>query len=348
MHEYVFDLETVRLAVVLGVIVSMLFYERLHLTTGGAIVPGYLAVFLPRPLFIAVALGVAYATFHFVNHVLTRRVILYGRRKFEAEILTSLVLVAACTLAAGLLAGLRPEMAALYGIGFIIPGIIAHDMKRQGPARTLGAVLLNTAIVGLVIFIYHSLLHIAPGYRRAQAPAFDEASLGYPPDLLFPAVFASVAVGMLVFRHVGVRTGGFIMGAYWALVLLRPLDLAFALAVGALTYLFVTHVLMRHMLLFGRRKLSMMVLAGAVFAWGAELLIVAGTDGRWVPWSGFHVITLFVPALLANDAQRQGFCRTAWGAALTAVGVFGLMNLLQAARLALGLGRAEWLVPSFL
>ena len=44
------------LAVVLGVIVSMLFYERLHLTTGGAIVPGYLAVFLPQPLFIGVTL----------------------------------------------------------------------------------------------------------------------------------------------------------------------------------------------------------------------------------------------------------------------------------------------------
>lgn len=345
MHSYLFDLETVRLAVVLGVIVSMLFYERLQLTTGGAIVPGYLAVFLPRPLFIVVTLAVAYATFYVVNHVVARRVILYGRRKFEVEVLTALVLVGVLSLAALVLGGMRPELAALYGVGFIIPGIIAHDMKRQGPSKTFAAVLLNTAIVGAIIFIYHSLLRIAPWYRRAEVPPFETESLGYPPDLLFPAVMASVVVGMLVFRHVCVRTGGFIMGAYWALVLTRPLDLAFAVAVAAATYLFVTRLLMRHMLLFGRRKLSMMVLTGAVFAWSAELVIMAATEGRWVPWSGFHVITLFVPAMLANDAQRQGFYRSAWGAGLTAVGVFGLMNLLDAARLALGLGRAEALVP---
>jgi len=335
MHEYIFDLETVRLAVVLGVIVSTLFYERLHLTTGGAIVPGYLALFLPQPLFIVVTMAAGYVTFYLVNHVIAQRYILYGRVKFEVEILTSLILVALLAVAAAFALRLHPQMAALYGVGFIIPGIIAHDMKRQGPAKTSAAVLLNTAIVGVVIFIYHSLLRIAPWYRRAEVAPFDATSLAYPPDLLFPAVFASVLAGMLVFRWVGVRTGGFIMGAYWALVLSRPLDILFALVTGVGTYLFVTRFLMRHMLLFGRRKLSMMVLAGAIFAWSAEILIKIATDGEYLPWSGFHVITLFVPALFANDAHRQGIYRTVWGTGLTALAVFGLMNLVQAVRILL-------------
>ena len=153
-------------------------------------------------------------------------------------------------------------------------------------------------------------------------------------------MFASVLMAMVVFRVVKVRTGGFIMGAYWAMVLPRPLDVLFALGVGVATYLFVTRFLMHHMLLFGRRKLSMMVLAGAVFAWAAEIAVRAGTGAAYVPWSGFHVITLFVPALLANDAQRQGLPRALWGTGLTALAVFGLMNLLQAARVLLGMAPA--------
>jgi hypothetical protein len=40
-----------------------------------------------------------------------------------------------------------------------------------------------------------------------------------------------------------------------------------------------------------------------------------------------------VPALLANDSERQGLSRTFWGAGITAVAVFAAMNLVDAARL---------------
>jgi hypothetical protein len=48
-----------------------------------------------------------------------------------------------------------------------------------------------------------------------------------------------------------------------------------------------------------------------------------------------------VPALVANDAQRQGWERTAWGTTLTALGVFSLAELSAAAAIAAGwLGHA--------
>jgi len=46
MHAYAYDTELVRIAIVLGVVVSMLFYDRYSVTTGGVIVSGYLALFL--------------------------------------------------------------------------------------------------------------------------------------------------------------------------------------------------------------------------------------------------------------------------------------------------------------
>ena len=61
MHEYYFQPEVVRVALVVGVVVSMLFYERVQLTTGGAIVPAYLALHLPRPLFVLTTVAAAYA-----------------------------------------------------------------------------------------------------------------------------------------------------------------------------------------------------------------------------------------------------------------------------------------------
>jgi poly-gamma-glutamate biosynthesis protein PgsC/CapC len=332
VHSYLFDVETVRVAVVVGVIISALFYEHVQLTTGGAIVPGYLALFLPTPLFIVFTLAAAYLTFYIVNRVLARRYILYGRRKFEVEILTGLVIIAVSTAIAHFVVRFHPLLLALYGIGFVIPGILAHDMFRQTPWKTVVAVLANVAIVGLIVYIFYSLLRIAPWYAPAEVPAFAGQDLGYPLDMLLLAVITSVLVGMLVFSKLGLRTGGFVSGAYLALVMLRPLDLLFAAGVAVVTYVFVTGFLMKQLILFGRRKLGMMVLTAAVFAWAGEIAIRNLTGGAYIPWSGFHVITLMIPALLANDSQRQGIYRTLWGTAITAVAVFAVMNLADAAR----------------
>ena len=338
MHEYFYDVTTVRLAIIVEVIVTTLFYERVQLTTGGAIVPGYLSLFILSPLFIASTLLIAYLTFYTVNKLIAQRFILYGRRKFEVEILTTLTLVAIFAIIAHFAMRLTPLLAALVGIGFLIPAVIAHDMSRQGPKKTLIAVLVNTGIVGLFVYLFYSLARIAPGFAPSDTPAlfgFLGGEYGFPSDLLLPAVFASVLVGMLIFLKLGLRSSGFVTGAYLALVLLRPVDVVFAVAVAAATYLFVTRVLMTRLLIFGRRKLSMMVLTGAIFAWAGEIAITVLSQGAFVPWQGFHVITLIVPALIANDAQRQGPYRTAWGTALTTVGVFSLMNLADAVRLLL-------------
>ena len=126
MRDYFYDVETVRLAVVLGVVVSMLFYERMQLTSGGAIVPAYFALFLPYPLFVVYTLAAGYATYYLVSVVLARRRILYGRRKFELEILVGLAFIAVGTLVGSALADWDVTFVALAGVGFVTPGVLAH------------------------------------------------------------------------------------------------------------------------------------------------------------------------------------------------------------------------------
>lgn len=336
MHEYFFRPEVVRVALVVGVVVSILFYERVQLTTGGAIVPAYLAMFLPAPLYIGTTIAAGYLTYVIVNRVIGTRRILYGRRKFEVEMLVGLGLVAVGTTVAILLRGASPLLAGLSGIGFLVPGVLAHDMFRQKPRKTILAVLATTGIVAAIMFVFASLLEISPLGGAFELAPFDQR-FGYPIQLLLVGVAASVLVGMLVFSRLGLRSGGFVSGAYLALVLVRPLDLLFSAVIALLTYTVVVHVVMPNLLIFGRRKLSAMVLVGAVLAWTGEVVVSSATSGAFVPWSGFTLMTLMIPALLANDMQRQGIERTAWGVGITTITVFGVVNLLAAALSALGL-----------
>ncbi len=329
MHEYFVRPEIVRVALVVGVIISMLFYERMQLTTGGAIVPAYLALHLPSPLFIATTVAIGYATYLLVNVVIARRKILYGRRKFEVEVLVGLAAITVTTLVASRLGALDPIFLGLAGIGFLVPGILAHDMARQKPGKTILAVLATTVILGLFVYVYSSLIDIAPLQESGRPPVASVA--GYDRDLILFAVAFSVIIGMAVFARLGLRSGGFITGAYLAMLAPRWLDIVFTAVVAVVTWFVVVHLLMPRLLIFGRRKLSTMGLVAAILAWAAELAIAAATGGDYIVWRGLTIMTLMVPALLANDAQRQGWEKTAWGAGLTALGVYGVMNLLTAA-----------------
>jgi poly-gamma-glutamate biosynthesis protein PgsC/CapC len=329
MHDYFYHSEIVRLALVVSVIVSMLFYERLQLTSGGAIVPAYLALFLPAPLQVVTTVALSYMTYLLVSVVLAKWRILYGRRKFEVEVLVGLALLSTVSVVSGVLGAADPTLVGLSGIGFVVPGVLAHDMFRQGPMRTVLALTATIAIVAVAVFVCVSLLAIAPVIVAPVASAeLIGAQSAYPNGLLLPAVIIGVLVGIWLFARLGLRSGGFVTGAYLALVLNRPLDIAFALGAALITYVIVRHILMRRLLVFGRRKLSAMILVGAIVAWTAEVAIAALTHDAYHPWLGFTVVTLIVPALIANDMERQGVERTLWGVAIVTMSVFGAVSVL--------------------
>lgn len=335
MIDYLFSAEIVRVMLVVGVVVSVLFYEKVQLTTGGAIVPAYLAIALPRPLTVVLTLVAGYATFLVVNKVIARKWILYGRRKFEVELIVGLVFTAigfGINLAVGGIDGFDLQVAT---IGFLVPGIIAHDMFRQSPKKTVMAIGGTIAILAAFLVVFATVLtllgaDIGPSGGLA-------GDLGFDPRLLLGAVALSVVVAIVVYARLGVRSGGFIGGACLALLAPRWTDVLFVAVVALLTWLIVVKLLMPRLLLFGRRKLSTMILVGAIVGWTLETVLVVATSGAYQPGAGLVVKILMVPALIANDAQRQGWGRTVLGVSTTSAGVFGLVNLLGAGLAALGL-----------
>jgi len=163
------DLNLLALSIGLGLVVSLLFSELFGLAAGGLVVPGYIALYLTRPMDIAATLAAALLTF-FLVRIASTFVIVYGRRRTALMILvgyaTGALLTAALTSAfesAAVPATLPPEQAlglAAVGrqavevrvIGYIVPGLVAIWLDRQGVVPTL-AVLLTSAVVVRFILI---------------------------------------------------------------------------------------------------------------------------------------------------------------------------------------------------
>lgn len=131
--------------ILLGVIVSVLFFEWTGLSPAGLIVPGYFVLSLHSPARIACTLAVSLLA-ALAARLLSRVTILYGRRRFAA-----LILLAAAIQALASVAGL-PFRADVIGI--LIPGIIARDFDRQGVIKSLLSLAVVTALLALLLTLF--------------------------------------------------------------------------------------------------------------------------------------------------------------------------------------------------
>lgn len=139
-------------AVGIGIVLSFLFGELTGLSPGGIVVPGYLALFLDQPLRVAATFAVAAASYGVVRFF-SGHIILYGRRRFMAAVLSGYLLgwLLEAVLAAGLSVSISGQD--LRVIGYIVPGLIANDMAKQGVLKTVVSALLASVAVRLVLVL---------------------------------------------------------------------------------------------------------------------------------------------------------------------------------------------------
>jgi len=143
-------MELLPLAIGIGLVLSIVFTEAFGLAAGGMVVPGYVALFLTRPLSLALTLAVAFATYLLVRAA-SSFTIIYGKRRTALMVLVGFVLgIAANALAADALVSGEP---AANVIGFIIPGLIAIWLDRQGIVETLCSLATVSVVVRLVLIL---------------------------------------------------------------------------------------------------------------------------------------------------------------------------------------------------
>ena len=134
-------------AIGLGLVFSFFFTEIVGLSAGGLVVPGYLAIYWGNFPRILATLGVALVSY-FVVRLISNYTILYSRRRFLTTILVGFIVGWLLDLA---LLRSPAGYADVRAIGFIVPGLIANDMIKQGIINTLLSVLVVTAVVRLIL-----------------------------------------------------------------------------------------------------------------------------------------------------------------------------------------------------
>ena len=137
-------------AIGIGIMVSFAFYEIVGFSPGGIVVPGYVALFLDQPIRILVTLLVALLTY-FAVKILSNYIILYGRRRFLAMVLVSFLLK---WLIEEMIIKMPIPGVELRSIGYIIPGLIANEMRRQGIFPTIYSLAIVSIFVRLILLLF--------------------------------------------------------------------------------------------------------------------------------------------------------------------------------------------------
>ncbi|MBQ0071513.1 MAG: poly-gamma-glutamate biosynthesis protein PgsC [Spirochaetales bacterium] len=136
---------TIALSVILGFVCT----EFTGLLTGGLVSSGYLAYYFQEPTRMVSTLLVSILICLLVK-ALKCVMILYGRRRFMVTVVMSILAVHLIESFYYYGASINMD---LRIIGYIIPGLIANDMEKQGILKTLGVVIVLTLVLRLLILL---------------------------------------------------------------------------------------------------------------------------------------------------------------------------------------------------
>ena len=140
-------------AVGIGMFLSLIMTEMIGLAAGGIVVPGYIALVLHNPVQVISTIFAGVITYLIVKTI-SLYVIIYGRRLLITSILVG-YLIAYITRISPMVAFDSLSLN-IETIGFVIPGLIAYWIARQGIIPTLSAMIIVSSLVRLVIIIIHN------------------------------------------------------------------------------------------------------------------------------------------------------------------------------------------------
>jgi poly-gamma-glutamate biosynthesis protein PgsC/CapC len=136
-------------AIGMSLVASLLSFEFVGLSPGGLVVPGYLALVAGRPLGLAIIAAASLITLAVVRAA-SEYVILFSRRRFVCMVLVGLLCMRGLEFLGAGVPSLMPEA---VGLGYIVPGLLANDMEKQGVLPTLLAATLATSVIRLVLIL---------------------------------------------------------------------------------------------------------------------------------------------------------------------------------------------------
>ncbi len=133
----------VYIAIGLGMVLSLILSETLGVVAGGIIVPGYFALHLQHVPSVFMTFFIACLTY-LIIHILSKFLLIYGKRRLILSLLLAFII--------GIIFRAFVNFEVDY-IGFIIPGLIASWIDRQGIVRRVSIIIIEAGIVHLFLML---------------------------------------------------------------------------------------------------------------------------------------------------------------------------------------------------
>lgn len=145
-------IDPLTLSVGIGLVFGLVFVEAFGLFAGGMVVPGYIALDMVHPGTVVLTLLTA-MLINVMIRVLSKYLVIYGRRRVSLTVLIAFLMGAFVRYMFGELY-MTQTLGNLYTvIGYIIPGLIALSIDRQGLVETVTTLLIVSVAVRLVLIL---------------------------------------------------------------------------------------------------------------------------------------------------------------------------------------------------
>ncbi len=135
----------------IGIIVSLFMVELVGVAAGGIVVPGYFAFYFDRIDMVLLTATIAFVVIGLLK-LIEKIAIIYGRRLLVISLLLGYTIGRMTDLLAPMV--FRAIPMELQVIGYVIPGLMAYWMHRQGIIRTVSALIIGAVFTrGLLILL---------------------------------------------------------------------------------------------------------------------------------------------------------------------------------------------------
>lgn len=127
----------------IGLLITLVWIGITGLYPGGIIVPAYLVLYVNQPVRLGTTLLIALLTAG-LYRIASAWLILFGRRRLVFMLMTGGLLV---FLFRRIVPGFSISSIEFQVIGWIIPGLIANHIERQGAPRTIASLVIVTITI---------------------------------------------------------------------------------------------------------------------------------------------------------------------------------------------------------
>jgi poly-gamma-glutamate biosynthesis protein PgsC/CapC len=138
---------------IIGILVSIIFYELTEISPGGIIVPGLLVMYFDSIERVIYTVIIGLITFLIVKF-LSKYILVFGKRRFVLMIIVSIILSIILEL---IMNALSVNLLSISIVGYTIARLIANDFYKQGVKKTLPAFTICICLLELIVIIGYQL-----------------------------------------------------------------------------------------------------------------------------------------------------------------------------------------------